>query len=395
MGSTEEVIIPEAGDDLQWDELRQRFEGLENRRETFKRLSALFKDDLPPPPQPPAVLADQPSADAAAQVTAQSGEQSDSMGAIARTITLEQDRKLPRFSGEKLSHGEVTFKKWNRAVSQLLEEKNVSNDAKKRAVLRSLNGKADDLAHMHRHKTVTEIVKVLAAQYDKLEDGDDMLAEFYKQVHDEKQRASDFLTELYIELGEVVDHGGLEMHFMDKTLLKQFNRGTHDEDMLSKLRLEEKTDNPPTFPDLLSSIRKEESKRTERRLRHRKQARVHAAVVREESSSPDRDQPQPQPPREDPEVVQLRKRVAELEARAEQMETPEPPPEPQCEVAQLQHRLAAVEKRLANGKQQNFIFCYRCGRDDGHVATDCTNPPNKPLVEQRAAERRKRRFPKN
>ena len=58
----------------------------------------------------------------------------------------------------------------------------------------------------------------------------------------------------------------LELAQMPKVLLKQFIRGTTDDEMVNKLKLEDRLENPPEFPDLIGSIHREESKRTECRL---------------------------------------------------------------------------------------------------------------------------------
>jgi hypothetical protein len=160
--------------------------------------------------------------------------------------------------------------------------------------------------------------------------------------------------------------------------------------MINRLRLEEKVSDPPTFPDLICSIRKEESKRTERRLRHRKPARAHAATVRPEGPSD--------------EMLLLQQRLADLEGTcnpaktepqvqaASQMtltEETEAQPEQSSELVQLQQRVARIEKRFSTVRSRN-VFCYRCGQD-GHVATDCQNAPNKKLVQETAEARKKRR----
>ena len=199
-----------------------------------------------------------------------------------------------------------------------------------------------------------------------------MLVDLYQLLQGQKQTASEYLSILFVELGEVVKYDGLAVDQMAKALLKQFIRGTTDEEMLTKLRLEDKVDRPPPFPDLISSIRREESKRTERKLWHKKQAKAQAAVIKQEV--------------EEPEVVRLRQRVAELESAA--AEKPSQPSVPELP-SEMQQRMVNLERKVPMVRIRN-IFCYRCG-EDAHLATDCQNPPNKKLVEQKVAEHRKRR----
>ena len=62
-------------------------------------------------------------------------------------------------------------------------------------------------------------------------------------------------------------------------------------------------------------------------------------------------------------------------------------------MAQLHQRLAQVEEQLKK-KVRSEVFCYRCGLEN-HMAFDCTNPPNKALVNQKREARRKKFAEKN
>ena len=72
--------------------------------------------------------------------------------------------------------------------------------------------------------------------------------------------------------------------------------------------------------------------------------------------------------------AQLRKRITMLEAS-------------NAEVNLLAQKVQDLQTKVKSG-----VFCYRCGQD-GHVAYDCDNPPNKSLVEEKYATRRGRRRP--
>ena len=125
--------------------------------------------------------------------------------------------------------------------------------------------------------------------------------------------------------------------------------------MLSKLRLEEKIGSPPNYPDLLAVVCREESRRTERKLRYRKQVKSQVVTV------------------ETP-VVEKKQQVSK-------------------EVIQLQQRFVELEKQInirSNPGDSNRVrrsFCYRCG-SEGHYATECENAVNKCLVEERAKARK-------
>ena len=147
------------------------------------------------------------------------------------TVENSSDKKLPRFSGSQTpSQGEVTFRKWHRAATRLLDDHTVLEDQKKKLVLKSLQGEADDIAELNRSKSVAAIVDVLNMNYGSMVDGEELLIEFYNLVQG-KESASAFLSRLYIELGEVVKFGGISVHEMDKVLIKQFVRCTTDNEM--------------------------------------------------------------------------------------------------------------------------------------------------------------------
>ena len=155
------------------------------------------------------------------------------------------------------------------------------------------------------------------------------------------------------------------MSDLPKALLKQFIRGLHDEDLLNKLRLEDKEFFPPCFPELLSDVRREESHRMERWLRHRKQVKAQSAAVLEETKPPS-DQ----------------KVVKRAPANSDQGHL----------TAQLQQRIAELERQVSGSGQGRSSrpvrgYCYRCGQN-GHYTSDCENPANKALVAEKSTNRR-------
>ena len=226
---------------------------------------------------------------------------------------------------------------------------------------------------------MSEILDVLEKKYGSMVDGEELLIDFYN-IYQNKMSAGDYLSHLYVELGDVVRYGGLPISKFDKVMLKQFIRGTTDDDMLLKLRLEDKLHNPPSFPNLIQMIRREEAERTARKLRLRKQVKVQSVMVEK--------------PQQDAEMQRMQERVAELEKIAAGVTELAPELfESSPELAQISQRVASMEQRM---KQQvrTDIFCYRCGIDK-HMATECTNSPNKQLVREKMETRRKGYVPKN
>ena len=150
--------------------------------------------------------------------------------------------------------------------------------------------------------------------------------------------------------------------------------------MLLKLRLQDKVNDPPDFPDLIAAVRSEEARRTERRLRLKRVAKVNVSMVSSEGSCVTDKSLNPTVPHSSAkvmatvkagssdEVMALRRRVAELE-----------------EVNLLAQRVNQLETQVRPGPSK--FFCYRCGMD-GHLAYDCDGVANKTLVDEKATARR-------
>ena len=391
------------------DELHERLVKLsrKDRRRTMERLATFYPDEgLGSVERPPDVreknqgeysLSFVPKAISddkytSSFTTSTSGHRSGSTQNTRSNIVVENNyKKLKIFSSKsKPGSGELDYRHWRRAAVRVVEDEDLSRARKKQLILDSLQGKAEDIVDFSREQSVKDILDLLDCNFKALVDGDDLLADFYQMIQEEKQSASEYLSDLYIELTEIVKEGGTSMGQMQKLLLNQFIRGTRDEEMLTKLRLDEQKYNPPNFPSLMSAVRREECKRTERKLRHKKGSGARSSVVtasRETVAEP-----------ADPEVDRLQRRVNKLETMCSKLEAMPFPEEEsdelealpiQPEVAQMQRRLAQLEEKVDKVRSRT-IFCYRCG-EDGHLATDCSNAPNKSLVLEKVEKRNQRR----
>ena len=288
---------------------------------------------------------------------------SQSSAPLRQNISVEtSSRRLKPFSGSvKLANGEVDFKHWKRAALRVLEDEELTAAHKQRLLLQSLVGKADDAIDLHRQHSSGAIIEILDKLYGSTADANDLLADFFHMFQGQSETASEYLNSLFLHLCEVIQREGLHMGELPRTLLRQFIRGVHDEDLLNKLRLEDKVDNPPNFPDLFSAVRSEESRRTERRLRHKKSAKSQNLIVSDLND------------------------LSVAENREIPLTQVTSPP---SEVALLRQRIATLEERASNRRG----FCYRCG-EDGHFATECSATPNKKLVSEKV-ELRKSKFQK-
>ena len=285
-------------------------------------------------------------------------------------------RKIKPFSGaSKVGGGEVDHAHWRRAANRIIEDGEIFEGRKRNILLQSLSGVAEDAIDMYRDRSCQTIVEILDQIFGSTSDGHDLLADFYQIIQLPNQTTSEYLTQLYTRLCEVVKQEGILMREVPETLTRQFLRGTTDEEMLMKLRLE--VDQPLDFPAFIAKVRREEARRTERRLRLHKVVRSNVSTASHsptQSTTVTSPRVTTSPDNDIDEVAQLRKRITMLEAS-------------NAEVNLLAQKVQDLQTKVKSG-----VFCYRCGQD-GHVAYDCDNPPNKSLVEEKYATRRGRRRP--
>ena len=278
-------------------------------------------------------------------------------------------RKIKNFSGNsKPGPGEADYRHWRRAAQRILDDRDLSQNRKQTILLQSLTGTAEDCIDLMQNAAPEQILKLLDATFGSTNDGQELLIDYYQLNQGVNESTSEYLTRLYVKLCEVVTHEGLDMIQVPEELVRQFKRGTTDEDMLLKLRLDDLHPGATDYPSLIARVRREEGRRTERRLRLRK---VRSNTL---SATPDVTEHNDAKPLTgtSSEVEALRKRVAELEAVQD--------------VSALAQRVKHLETRVC----KSSMFCFRCGKD-GHVAYDCTNSPNKELVEEKRAARRHKR----
>jgi len=260
-------------------------------------------------------------------------------------------RKLRTFSGKKpVPGGEVDFETWHLLVRQVVEDEALQETSKKRLVVSSLLRPALDI--VSNIEDSANIVKTLETVYGNVVEGRELYIQFLSMIQKPKEAASDYLQRLYLALLEVVDQKGAKSEEVPKEILQQFIRGTHEETLCIKLKLEEQFEAPPEFSKLLLQIRKEETKR-------KQSASVHA-VAAESASHETQLQLEAQ-------VQQLRKKVEQLEGTG-----------------------TVGKKRgkscYTSSEQRKSFFCYNCGVD-GHKCRTCRKSPNPSLVQRKLLER--------
>jgi hypothetical protein len=374
-----------------FDDIREKMTTLNvrDRRRTVQQLSDLFlqdedtrtkqSNDKPPPrvslPKPPSQGSISPNPPAQVGIFPQPQAQ---VSHSTPFSPLEYSKKLKPFSGRlKPNPGELDYKHWRRAAIRVIEDIDISENQSKRIILNSLAHNAEDNIDPHRELTTTEIIEILDKLYGEIVDSGDLLADFYQQSQGKSQTASEFLNVLFLNLSDVIAAGGLAMDKLPSTLAGQFARGSHDEDLINKLSLDD-IESTLSFPDLLARVRKVEARRTQRRLRHKHITRAQSAIsanteeLNTDPNTSSNTQPnQSIPNSKENEVLQLQQRITQLENKVKE-QTPK----------------QSTKQFVSKQKRANKIFCYRCGVDD-HFATKCSNPPNEALVKEKVEARKK------
>lgn len=372
-GTKDMTVIAQdvADDEKEFDEIMTRLKALsgEKRRRTLQRLSHdMGESNVSSLSENPPPMASRTSRSGQSVGAVQANH---SVSSTQNVIVDTTPRRIKNFSGaSKIGGGEVDFKHWRRAAVRIVGDNDLTENKKRLLLLQSLVGEADDAIDLYRESCPNDLILILDKVYGTTADGHDLLADFHQQLQSQTTSASQYLNNLYILICDVVQQGGLDMSVMNQTLLRQFIRGTSDEELLLKLQLEDKVNNPPSFPDLIEAVRRVEARRTERKLRQRKVAKLNMSVNSSDSISESNpvkpgSQPCSTPIQESSELEGLKQQLAELQ-----------------EVQQLQQRVRDLEKSVSRS-----VFCYRCGQEN-HIAVDCTNAPNKALVEEKSKLKR-------
>ena len=298
--------------------------------------------------------------------------------------------KLRLFSGNiPVPKGEIDFRTWQKAATRICKNKDVSEEEKITKMQNSLQKPALDLAQRALDSgSTTKVLNLLEKVYGNVDDPHVLLNAFNNTLQS-KERASEYLSKLYLLLDELQRRGVVDVDEAPSYLLKQFIYGCPDETLILKLRLEEKELNPPDYGTLLLALRKEEAKRTRKQVAARMVRSQQVNEIATESSKP--------------EVELLRREVASLK---DELKTEREKPhacamkELRQEIAQLkQHQIADREqKALATGQnfrqsrptsgvatRKKLRFCFKCGLEN-HTVWSCEQKANPELVCRRFEE---------
>ena len=277
----------------------------------------------------------------------------------------------------------MDYRTWQKAVSRLCAAQDVSEVEKITRIQNSLVKPALDLAQRTLGPgSTSKVTSLLEKVYGSVDDPHELLNAFHNTLQG-KQKSSEYLTQLYLLLGELQHQGVVDVHQASSYLLKQFIYGCHDETLILKLRLEGKESNPPDYGSLLLAILKEEAMRTRKQVAAKMAKAQQVSEVAAEGSRM---------------VDALRKEVEslkkELKAEREKPYAAELN-ELRHEVTQLKHCQVSSEVKQESRTQsrqssqpatrRKLRFCFKCGLDN-HTVWSCRNDANPQLVCRRFQE---------
>ena len=306
--------------------------------------------------------------------------------------------KLRQFSGKTpVPNGECDFLTWYAAASRIQKNKEMPEHEKIQRIQNSLSKPALETAQQTLEVgSSAQVLSLLQKVYDNVEDPKDLLNKFNNTVQGSvdskecKETASEYLSRLYLLINTLIRRGAVDVDDVSSTLLKQFIYGCNDENLLLKLRLEEKELNPPDYGTLLLAIRKEEAKRTRRQMTSR-MARSNQVQVSETS-----------------ELEALKREIISLKEQlhtAGQKSQPDKLETMRREISQLKQQqqrgsdnlhqqkphtdtASTGKKASASQTKPRLRFCFKCGLN-GHLIWSCSNEANSKLVAQRFEEAKK------
>lgn len=179
--------------------------------------------------------------------------------------------RLRSFSGKiPRPPNEPDFDAWRASVKFLLDDPSVSDLSRTRRILDSLLPPAADvIKHVNPQSSPSVYLELLESVYGSVEDGEELLAKFMTMLQNQGEKPSSYLHRLQVMLSATVRRGGIAERERDRSLLKQFCRGCWDHDLIVNLQLERRTNNPPTFAELVVSVRTEEDRRASKEDRMR------------------------------------------------------------------------------------------------------------------------------
>ena len=166
--------------------------------------------------------------------------------------------KVRAFSGCSPKSGEVCFEEWARQAELLLNEDELTENAKSQALLRSLRSPALDFIRGVGKLTAEEIFTHVNELYGCSTSGVSLLKEFFLLKISANELPSNYLQRLNVQINKVLKRGGLAESYVNETLFTHFLNTCADEQLHQVLVMKYAGVVSPSPVDLLKEVRRAE-----------------------------------------------------------------------------------------------------------------------------------------
>ncbi|XP_054882762.1 paraneoplastic antigen Ma3 homolog [Poeciliopsis prolifica] len=291
-------------------------------------------------------------------------------------LTGSTSLRLRTFSGRlPKPSNEADFESWRSQIESLLADPSFPALHITRKITESLSSPAADLVKGLSPNTLPAILlNILDSAFGTVQDGEELYAQYLNILQNPGERPSSYLQRLLLTLNTVVKQGGISPADINKHLLKQFCRGCWDNTVITKLQLEQKKDNPPSFSDLLLLLRTEEDRQYAKESLMKKhmgtsKQKVH---IQSQSACPCGHSA----PNE--ELKEMKKELQKLQQQMSQLLSKK---------SSTEFKSMPTQKKSYSSSPQSKTkpkpwYCFNCG-EDGHLSSSCTSKANPSLVEQK------------
>ena len=324
-------------------------------------------------------------------------------------------RRLRVFSGRpSFPQGETDYESWSYQVEQLRNSE-LGEVGQRRIILQSLTHPALGLIRsLGKSPSIQQILDVTEVVYGPSADCHTLLLKFHDSLQGADETATCYLQRLQRLLRRVVDSGEIAGENEFRDLLRQFCRGSYEDQLITNLCLESAPDRFDEFCGLLAAVHNEEIRRNDKSARLARVAapksKTKAVALSEtvqqqvpasngqRSSKPDGQSLQKT--LTDALALQTEAIITGIKAlglghgNGETMEEKatggargkRSPAEASGESKHYtgQSRTGIPQQQT----QRRAYYCYNCGRD-GHMLKACNNPTDIALVQRRLSGQKK------